>query len=93
MEGTQFKGYIRKYRVFSFVEDADPAENHLTYTKANGSLGVEQGWGTTGAGGRARLTVCYRNGNLGFAVRWNTGRFKEVNTLETFKSMYSSRRA
>ena len=45
----------------------------------------ERGWGV---GGTARMTICYNEGVLGVAVRWNTGRKQEVSTLETCKSMY-----
>ena len=49
---------------------------------------IDQGWGITGPGGSTRLTICYRRGELGIAVRWNTGNKQEKNTLETYKSMY-----
>lgn len=43
-------------------------------------------WGS----GAHRLTICYRAGQLGVALRYDTGRREQVNTLETFKSMYAS---
>ena len=36
----------------------------------------------------ARLTVCYQGDQLGVAIRWKTGETEEINTLQTFKSMY-----
>jgi hypothetical protein len=47
-----------------------------------------RGWGMTGPKNTVRLTICYRQGQLGVAVRWNTGEKEEINTLQTFKSMY-----
>ena len=35
-----------------------------------------------------RLTICYRDGVEGVALRYDTGKIKEVNTLVTCKSMY-----
>lgn len=43
----------------------------------------EKAWG-----GSARMTICYNGDVLGVDLRWNTGMFEEINTLETFKSMY-----
>jgi len=39
-----------------------------------------------------RLTICYRAGVLGVALRWNTGVLKESNRLSAFKSMYPGKR-
>ena len=47
-----------------------------------------RGWGMTGPINTVRLTVCYQQGQLGVAVRWKTGEKEEINTLQTFKSMY-----
>ena len=47
-----------------------------------------RGWGMTGPRNKARLTICYFEDQLGVAIRWKTGRRVEINTLETFKSMY-----
>jgi hypothetical protein len=47
-----------------------------------------RGWGMTGPVNTVRLTVCYQQGQLGVAVRWKTGEKEEINTLQTFKSMY-----
>lgn len=71
-EGSRFKGYLREWRVLQFEEIEES----------------ERGWGITGDGGSARLTICYSNNVLGIAVRWDTGVMETINTLETFKSMY-----
>lgn len=47
-----------------------------------------RGWGMTGPRNMARLTICYRQGDLGVALRWRTNEREEINTLETFRSMY-----
>ena len=49
---------------------------------------IDIGWGITGPGGSTRLTICYDKGELGIAVRWNTGNKQTKNTLKTYKSMY-----
>jgi hypothetical protein len=38
-----------------------------------------------------RLTVCYNDGVLGLCLRFATGKMKEVNDLESYKSMYQGR--
>ena len=38
-----------------------------------------------------RLTVCYNDGVLGLCLRFATGKMKEVNDLEAYKSMYQGR--
>ena len=45
------------------------------------------GWGVTSD--IPRMTICYKNGILGIAVRYDTGMKKETNTMRTFNSMYS----
>lgn len=52
---------------------------------------ANRGWGMTGPRNTLRITVCYSEGQLGVAVRWKTGRSVEINTLETFRSMYARR--
>ena len=47
---------------------------------------TQPGWGCTAD--TPRLTICYRGGVLGVAVRSDTGRTVERNTLVTFNSMY-----
>ena len=42
----------------------------------------------TGPRNIARLTVCYKQGQLGVALRWRTNQQEVINTLETFRSMY-----
>ena len=37
-----------------------------------------------------RLTVCYKDGVLGVALRWQTGKIMEKNTLAAFNSMYGA---
>lgn len=38
-----------------------------------------------------RVSVCYKNGVLGAAVRWHTGEFCESNRLTAYRSMYPSK--
>jgi hypothetical protein len=41
--------------------------------------------------GQPRLTICYKDGVLGVAVRWHTNHYQEdMNPLRTVRSMYSS---
>ena len=47
-----------------------------------------RGWGMTSPRNSVRLTICYQDGILGIAVRWRTDRRVEINTLQTYKSMY-----
>lgn len=47
---------------------------------------TQPGWGVTAD--NPRLTICYKNEILGIAVRYDTGRTEEKDTLTTFKSMY-----
>ena len=49
---------------------------------------TQPGWGVSV--GTPRLTICYREGVLGVAVRWHTGRFKHMNRLSAYRSMYPS---
>ena len=51
--------------------------------KRNSGCGMDDDDGT-------RLTICYKNGTLGVAVRWNTGEQHDVSSLETYKSMYKA---
>lgn len=51
---------------------------------ANGAAGVKSS---------PRLTVCYNDGVLGFALRWRTGEIKHVTRMDSYKSMYMSRGA
>lgn len=53
-----------------------------TYVDAN------RGWGMTSPRQSVRITICYQGETLGIAFRWKTGEHKEINTLQTFKSMY-----
>jgi hypothetical protein len=45
-------------------------------------------WGIRFGAEKARITVCYKNGELGLIVRAATGEIKEINDLEAYKSMY-----
>jgi len=45
-------------------------------------------WGIRFGAERARITVCYKDGELGLIVRVATGQIKEVSDLEAYKSMY-----
>jgi hypothetical protein len=49
-----------------------------------------QRWGFNWNNMNPRLNLCYKDGVLGFAVRYTTGRQITIDTLETFKSMYSA---
>lgn len=53
-----------------------------------GEVEENRGWGMTGPRNIARLTVCYKQGQLGVALRWRTNQQEVINTLETFRSMY-----
>ncbi len=50
---------------------------------------ANRGWGMTGPRNTVRTTVCYRDGELGVAIRWKTGDNIEIDTLTTFRSMYT----
>lgn len=48
-------------------------------------------WGTSQNGGGSRITICYSDGELGVAVRWNVpGSSVTMNTLAAYKSMYGA---
>ncbi len=49
----------------------------------------EAGWGVN-EGDHPRLTICYRGGQLGIAVRYFTNTYREESTLTAFKSMYEA---
>ena len=49
---------------------------------------TNRGWGMTSPRNSVRLTICYQEGILGIAVRWRTQERAEINTLQTYKSMY-----
>jgi hypothetical protein len=49
---------------------------------------TKPGWGMNGPPNTARLTVCYRDDQLGVAIRWKTDEMQKINTLQTVKSMY-----
>jgi hypothetical protein len=51
---------------------------------------TQAGWGV--GPDAPRVTVCYKNGVLGAAVRWDTGEFRENNRLNAYRSMYPSKR-
>lgn len=50
---------------------------------------TQPGWGV--GPDAPRITVCYNNDVLGVAVRWHTGQFRQMNRLNTYRSMYPSR--
>jgi hypothetical protein len=50
----------------------------------------QPGWGLSGQD-KPRLTICYKEGVLGVALRWNTGEMEEMNRLTAYKSMYGER--
>jgi len=45
------------------------------------------GWGVSSE--RPRITICYNKDILGIAIRFDTGNTEVVNTLKTYRSMYS----
>jgi len=47
-----------------------------------------RGWGMTSPKNSIRLTICYKEGVLGVAVRRKTDIKIKINTLQTYKSMY-----
>ena len=47
---------------------------------------IQPGWGVDQ--GAPRLTICYKDGVLGIAIRYHTGTLKEENTLSTYGSIY-----
>ena len=50
----------------------------------------QPGWGVKSDS--PRITICYKGGVLGVAVRFDTGRTEQVDTLRAFKSMYAATR-
>lgn len=49
---------------------------------------TNRGWGMTSPRSSVRLTICYQEGILGIALRYKTNETIEINTLQTYKSMY-----
>jgi hypothetical protein len=47
-------------------------------------------WGIRIGAEESRITVCYQNEQVGLAVRVATGECRQINNLETYKSMYQS---
>ncbi len=68
----QYKGFLRGWRVFDYERD----------------IKTEMGYGISGKGGSSRITICYKDGVLGVALRYDTGRKEIKRTLEAFQSMY-----
>jgi hypothetical protein len=50
-----------------------------------------KGWGFSLRNTRGRLTICYKDGVLGVALRKPSGRTLTVNSMTAFKSMYAPR--
>jgi hypothetical protein len=50
---------------------------------------AKPGWGMTNS--EARATICYNNNILGIAIRSRSGNLKEINTVETFNSIYKKK--
>jgi hypothetical protein len=46
---------------------------------------TQAGWGVVDG---PRLTICYHDGVLGIALRYDTGHMEEQNTLDAYRSMY-----
>jgi len=49
---------------------------------------ANRGWGMNSPRNSVRTTICYQGDTLGIALRWKTAEREEINTLQTFKSMY-----
>ena len=49
---------------------------------------TNRGWGMNSPRNSVRTTICYQGDTLGIALRWKTAERVEINTLQTFKSMY-----
>jgi hypothetical protein len=56
----------------------------------NTHIKTQPGWGVVMD--NPRLTICYCQDVLGVAIRWHTGRFKEINRLSAYRSMYPSKK-
>jgi hypothetical protein len=70
----KYKGFLRGWRVFDYDRD----------------IKTELGYGISGRGGSSRITICYKAGVLGIALRYDTGRKEFKRTLEAFQSMYKN---
>ena len=55
----------------------------FTYKQVEDSL-----WGIRIGAEESRITVCYKDEQVGLAIRVATGDWKQINNLETYKSMY-----
>jgi len=80
LEGLRFKGYF---------------QGNWTVLDYDTQVKEQQNWGarTKGADGiyNSQRVICYQNGELGVAVRIDTGARKQESTLKAFKSMYGTR--
>lgn len=78
-EGGHFKGYFaNSWRVLDYETDVKGVDNWGA--RARGADGLY----------KAQRVICYHEGVLGVAVRIDTGRKEQRNTLLAFKSMYGS---
>lgn len=72
-EGNLYMGSLRGYKVYDYEQVRRNA-----------------GWGFGKKNSETyRLTVCYRDGVCGVAIRYHTGRIRINNTLVSHKSMYA----
>lgn len=53
----------------------------------------ENRWGFSWTNMAPRIGLCYRDGELGLAFRYTTGREIVIDTLEAYKSMYNPPRS
>jgi hypothetical protein len=68
--------------------DDDKYQGFLRVWKVWDYKDIEENEPGFGAKKKPRLTICYKDGVLGVAVRYKTNEMEEVGTVETVKSMY-----
>ena len=85
----------RNFSEDSLFANQDSSGSYMGYLRGYKVLQYErlkdELWGIRVGYETVRLTVCYNNGVLGLCLRFATGKMKEVNDLEAYKSMYQGR--
>jgi hypothetical protein len=81
MQNDRYLGYLRGYHLFNFEDVAH--QPGWGFGKVDPQIPIA----------KPRLTVCYRNGQSGVALRYDTGEVRRADTLTSYKSMYEPRRA
>ena len=78
-------GYMRGWKVLDY-------DRHLNVPDPHTGIIYGAGWGFTviPGGNDPRITICYKNGVLGIALRIMTGT-RDIDRLSAYKSMYPSR--